>query len=107
MVDWEGLKAKNFEPLIRALNIQIQIDEDGTDVGVSREAVHFACVHLSQFPAILAAHERDQRVILAAEKLREDILTINRDAWQGEGAICRSIARQSDAALAEFDKAKL
>lgn len=79
-VDWEGLKARwrLGNPIILP----------------------------SEFPAILAAHERDQRVILAAEKLREDILTINRDAWQGEGAICRSIARQSDAALAEFDKAK-
>lgn len=53
----------------------------------------------ARFPAILAQHERDQRVIEAAEKLRNTLANLD----------CQRqylITKQIGDALAEYDKAK-
>jgi len=59
-VDWEGLKAKYA--------IRQSVVGGQAWTGEISE----------QFPAILAAHERDQRVIAAAEKMRYDFSEENR-----------------------------
>lgn len=68
MVDWEGLKAK-YAPAEKTWNscdYQTAVEQE------------FLISIMSHFPAILAAHERDQRVILAAEKLNDYLLDGNK-----------------------------
>lgn len=92
-VDWEGLKAKHADPKESAMN--------------------FAGDLLDAFPAILAAHERDQRVIEAAEKALEDIARVANHqipsyAWGDNEAAVDMDNRLGTImhSCAEFDKAK-
>lgn len=94
-VDWEGLKAKHADPKESAMN--------------------FAGDLLDAFPAILAAHERDQRVIAAAEKINES-LKLMMDCWfdyHDANNLTQAATVRADiamdkaiAAREEFDKAK-
>lgn len=75
MVDWEGLKSKR-EAAKHSAGGQWDFNHTMFD----------------EFPAILAQHEADQRVIAAAERLAITVI--------------HGPADEIDMALAEYDKAK-
>jgi len=115
-VDWEGLKAleakatqgnwwfsKIYGDLIdykdnEFLAGPFRNDNDALFIAKFRE----------QFPAILAEHERYQRLVAAAEKIRDDaraLLNNIRDNNERSVSFCMSMSNLEDA-LAEYDKAK-
>ena len=82
MIDWEGLKALEAK------------------AGNSFQGGHqFTNALIASFPAILAQHEQDQRVIAAAKKLRIAITALESDENE-------ETEQAYIDALAEFDKVK-
>ena len=93
-IDWDGLKA--LSDLRRETIAGKSLPE--TDIYI-KAYFDFQRELDQSFPAILAAHERDQRVIAAADRLRAAITAVEAD--QNE-----ETEQEYIDALDEFDKAK-
>jgi len=111
-IDWDGLKALEskadkgpweFEDADHNQAIATRTKYVAALAGVTAETDNFQFIValLNAFPAILAEHERDQRVIAAAEKALRYF-----DSTSGSAFSYDKMDTLTKAALAECDKAK-